>query len=90
MSDPVVIGIREVYDEVVKLRGRFDESTTKDAVRAALLEARVDRMERERADERAEREKERAAEVARRWAVYVALIGALVAVVMGVLQIVTK
>lgn len=79
MSEPVVIGIREVYDEVVKLRSRFDEATTADRIKAALLEQRVGQLEKSLGDERA-----------RKWALYVALIGAFVAIVMGTLAIVLK
>lgn len=75
MSDPVVIGIREVYQAVTDLGAKFDAFAKSTALDVALLQQRVLTLEKERADEKA-----------RRWQLYVALIAAAVAIGVAILK----
>lgn len=75
MSDPVVIGIREVYIAVTELKaqvGQFMQTTVLDV---ALLRQRVEVLE-----------KENEANKTRRWQLYVALVGAAVAIGIAILK----
>lgn len=75
MSDPVQIGSRQIYDAVQELKNEFVQFTKSTAIDLALLKQEV-------ANLKAEREGEKA----RRWQLYVALIGAGVAIAIAVLK----
>jgi hypothetical protein len=79
MSEPLRIGIPEVYTAVKSLEGQLNTFTQSTAVDVALLKRDVAVLQ-------AEREAERA----RRWQLNVALIGAFVAIVMGALAIILE
>lgn len=79
MSEPVVIGIREVYDAVQELKGRVDAFVSSTNVDIALLKQDVDTLKRQGEGERS-----------RRWALWLAVISAFVAIVMGTLAIIIK
>jgi hypothetical protein len=74
-----MVGIKDVYDAVKGLEGQLNTFTQTTAVDIALLKRDVAVLQSDREAERA-----------RRWQLYVALISAFVAIVMGSLAIILK
>lgn len=79
MSEPVVIGIREVYDAVTQLSSKLDGFITMQAVTAATTELRLANLEKQLEGERN-----------RRWALWLALIGVIVSIGMGIISFVVS
>jgi hypothetical protein len=79
MSEPVQIGIPQVYALLVELKGEFGTFANSTAIELALLKRDVERLE-----------KENEANKVRRWQLYLALLAAVVAIAMGSLAIILK
>lgn len=79
MTDPVVIGIREVYDAVTNLTAKIEQIVTANEVEKATINLRVTSLE-----------KKWDAEGNKRWQMWLCLLSAFVAIVMGALGFVVK